>query len=324
MKSSAPPPDPNVGLAQRQMADIAHSAEQRAVANDQYFRENFAPRYLQQMDDQISMSKQAQDYSMGLAQKYDQRFWDTTAKQQDKFYADVDAYDTSQNRERLANQGMADVEQQAAIGNMSLQRGLARRGVNPGSAAYATMMADNQRQTSLARASAATMATEAARREGLGGNLTGASAGFLGTGLQAGQAGLNAVGTAQQGFNANNQQFNNALNTAGGLYGNIGNLGMQQWQTRAQMNSQNANSFNSMLGTGAGIAAGIMFSDRRLKTDIKEVGVLNIGLNVYKYRYKDGGPIHIGVMAQDVKKVKPDAVVEKVDGKHDAVDYSKL
>ena len=48
------------------------------------------------------------------------------------------------------------------------------------------------------------------------------------------------------------------------------------------------------------------------------------GLKVYKYRYKDGGPIHIGVMAQDVKKVKPDAVVEKVDGKHDAVDYSKL
>jgi len=82
---------------------------------------------------------------------------------------------------------------------------------------------------------------------------------------------------------------------------------------------------NSILGTGAGLAASMfMFSDRRLKTDISKVGELKNGLPVYKYRYKAGGPMQIGVMAQDVAKKKPDALVPKADGVYDAVDYSKL
>jgi Chaperone of endosialidase len=56
--------------------------------------------------------------------------------------------------------------------------------------------------------------------------------------------------------------------------------------------------------------AGSIFSDERLKEEISPVGKLYDGQPVYKYRYI-GSPIwQIGVMAQDVEKVVPDAVQE--------------
>lgn len=76
-----------------------------------------------------------------------------------------------------------------------------------------------------------------------------------------------------------------------------------------------------MLGLGLQ-AAPLLFSDVRLKADIKRVGTTDDGLPVYTYRYKAGGPVHMGVMAQDVAQVKPDAV-HKV-GDFLAVDYGAL
>ena len=55
-------------------------------------------------------------------------------------------------------------------------------------------------------------------------------------------------------------------------------------------------------------------SDRRVKRDIKQVGALDNGLPVYLFRYL-GNPAHqIGLMAQDVEKVKPEAVSETSSG----------
>jgi hypothetical protein len=51
------------------------------------------------------------------------------------------------------------------------------------------------------------------------------------------------------------------------------------------------------------------FSDRRLKDDIKRVGTLDNGLPVYVFRYKgDDGPT-LGLMADEVEAVNPEAVV---------------
>ena len=55
-------------------------------------------------------------------------------------------------------------------------------------------------------------------------------------------------------------------------------------------------------------------SDRRLKQDVKRVGALPNGLPLYSFRYKWGGPTFVGVMAQDVLGVMPDAVVTDPEG----------
>jgi hypothetical protein len=74
---------------------------------------------------------------------------------------------------------------------------------------------------------------------------------------------------------------------------------------------------------GLGKAA-IMASDERFKKDIEPMGEAN-GHKVYAYRYQnedDKAPKHVGVMAQEVEKTRPDAVINTPIGK--AVDYGKL
>lgn len=65
-----------------------------------------------------------------------------------------------------------------------------------------------------------------------------------------------------------------------------------------------------------------MMSDRRTKTDIKKVGKTDGGQPVYTYRYKHGGPVMMGVMAQNLEKKNPKAVQSIGGIKH--VDYSKV
>jgi hypothetical protein len=63
------------------------------------------------------------------------------------------------------------------------------------------------------------------------------------------------------------------------------------------------------------LASGAAASDIRLKKNIFKVGELDNGLNVYQYRYlgEDDGT-HIGVMAQEVKEIMPEALGPEISG----------
>ena len=95
------------------------------------------------------------------------------------------------------------------------------------------------------------------------------------------------------------------------------NLGAaeRQNQLQAQMAnaqakaSQNAGIMGAVGSIGAA-ALPLMFSDRRLKTDIEKVGKTNDGLPIYTYKYKGDKTTQMGVMAQDVEKKTPNAVKE--------------
>lgn len=89
---------------------------------------------------------------------------------------------------------------------------------------------------------------------------------------------------------------------------------MQAWQ------AQQGNPW-LQAATGLGSAA-IMASDRRLKTDVRRIGAWR-NLPLYLYRYVWGGPLRLGVMAQDVIRVRPEAIVP-MRGGYMAVDYGRL
>ncbi|HBO9747891.1 tail fiber domain-containing protein [Pseudomonas aeruginosa] len=98
----------------------------------------------------------------------------------------------------------------------------------------------------------------------------------------------------------------NAANTAGGYLTQGANA-----IASGKIGAANAygNALQSGIGTGLGLYA--LLSDRRMKVDIKRVGQTDSGLPIYTYRYKGQPTVHMGVMAQELQAVKPEAVVER-------------
>lgn len=74
-----------------------------------------------------------------------------------------------------------------------------------------------------------------------------------------------------------------------------------------------------LFGIGSSIAGALPWSDRRLKQDIKRIGATDSGTPLYSYRYIWGGPVQIGVMADEV----PEAAV-MTDSGYMQVDYGAV
>ena len=75
---------------------------------------------------------------------------------------------------------------------------------------------------------------------------------------------------------------------------------------------------------GGGRGGGGRRSDIRLKEDIVPLAQLGNGLELYRFRYKGSDrTVYVGVMAQDVQKVEPNAVWPGPDG-YLRVDYDRL
>jgi hypothetical protein len=110
----------------------------------------------------------------------------------------------------------------------------------------------------------------------------------------------------------------------------LGAAGMQYNAQMGDFNAQQAAQANfnqGLMGLGG---AGIMkYSDIRMKENIKQIHWLPNGLPVYEYEYKPefkdiaGHGVHIGVMAQQVEMVKPEAVITNANG-YKMVNYGLL
>lgn len=148
----------------------------------------------------------------------------------------------------------------------------------------------------------------------------------------------------------------NSASGIGSMYGNLGNQLNANQNTLANLNMNaftgigNANasaalanqkmdmgllgglgsfltspssSFGSSIGGSMLSGLGSLFtsSDERLKEDIAPVGSLYDGQKVYSYRYKGDSTPRVGLLAQEVEKVHPEAVKEF--GGFKAVNYGK-
>jgi hypothetical protein len=133
---------------------------------------------------------------------------------------------------------------------------------------------------------------------------------------------LNTLSALRTGAQVQNPSFVNVPQQATTSGADI--LGASQMGYNAQMGDFNARqaaqqNFNSgLMGLGA---AGIpLLSDIRTKDNIKQIHWLPNGLPVYEYEYKPewkdeaGHGKFIGVMAQDVLKVQPNAIIHRDDG----------
>jgi hypothetical protein len=99
---------------------------------------------------------------------------------------------------------------------------------------------------------------------------------------------------------------------------NVAGITQNSYQDQLQGYGLQQQQNNAMLGGLFGLAAAPLggwasggfkgISNRSAKKDIREVGRLHNGLPIYAFKYMAGGPTQLGVMADEVEKVKPLAV----------------
>jgi len=119
---------------------------------------------------------------------------------------------------------------------------------------------------------------------------------------------LNEISALMSGAQVQSPQFQQTPQAG---VGGVDYTGLVNNQYQAKVQNQNA-----MMGGLFGLASsGIgLLSDRRAKTDIRRVGELHNGLTVYSYRYKGEDETQIGLMADEVERIHPEAVVVGADG----------
>lgn len=227
------------------------------------------------------------DAASGFANVGEQNYSDMTAElaKRRAYLEAIARGDQSISREQL-RQGLA-----GTVGQLRSQVA----GASPGNAGMAALQASNN----IGRAGA-TMSGQAAL-----------------AGLQerrdAEQA-LAALSLGQRG-----QDVNVALGSRGNAITGYTN----------QIQPKGPSFWDKVLGAGVGLGGAALMSDKRLKTDIEDGDKASTrlleGLKAHVYRYKDekyGKGKQIGILAQDLERVAPQAVINTPEGK--AVDPGKL
>ena len=127
---------------------------------------------------------------------------------------------------------------------------------------------------------------------------------FPGYAQQATTGGANLMGAAQQAYSDQLGAYNAQQAESGGMLGGLFGL------AGAGIGGYFGGLDGATLGAKIGAGAGGLFSDRRLKTNIKRVGTANNGLGIYSYQYVWGSPVQLGFMADEVEQIAPHAVGE--------------
>lgn len=143
-----------------------------------------------------------------------------------------------------------------------------------------------------------------------------------------------AYQSVQAGQQARNNEIQNSLgifsafNPLSGYTGSSaqGSTGIYDNYYQSQLNAYNANKANAQAGAlgllsgitaGANAASGLLgslFSDARIKENLRPVGQLFNGLTVYAFNFPGEAVTRIGLVAQEVQQVVPEAVSQSDEG----------
>lgn len=135
------------------------------------------------------------------------------------------------------------------------------------------------------------------------------------------QAANQATLTGQQQANqtlANNASIFSLFNPLNGYSAGAGtpNIDIYGNKYQSEMNAYgakanaNQNAWGTLLGAGGTAAA---FSDARIKQNLRPVAVMPNGITVYAFNFP-GSPTQLGVIAQEVQEIIPEAVTQGPEG----------
>ena len=339
-KKDAAAPDPAVGQAAMRQIALAEKQweEYTREGGDRDWMKDLTNRAVATYENTQKKSAEMADYQMAQSQRRDDEYWNSTVPYQGMVDDNIERLYSDAGIQNQVNNATADVNAAMSNAQAQAQRGLTRMGVNPNSGAYGNMANATSLQQATAMASAANKTRTAAEQAGLasrfqslgaklglaglGATNAGLATSALGTGLSA-AGGMTGAGANM--INTNNSTFNSAMN---GM-----SQGLSAWNTTDanrmnginQANNASGEFWGTVMGAGATLGAAGIKSDRRLKHDIVLVGKdETTGLNLYEFKYIGGtGQRFIGVMADEVEQVFPQAVFEMPDG-FKAVNYAAI
>lgn len=134
---------------------------------------------------------------------------------------------------------------------------------------------------------------------------------------------LNMLNALRTGNQVNLPQFGNVAGGSQIQAAPIFQGAQSQFNAALQNYQQQIAARNGVLGAIGSVGSAIAMSDRRLKENIRLVGKLASGLKLYLYNYIGSRRCRVGVMADEVEKIFPRAVLMQENG-FNAVDYSRI
>lgn len=326
-KGSKPPDYKPLAEASRESAQIMAELgrEQLDFAKTQY--QDSLPMFQELVQQQLDIGNQTK----AQAEDYYNYMVDNQRPVEGALNKEAMAAGSPEMQELAAGKAMAD----ARTGYTGALNTAVRQGVRYG---YDPMkMAAGAGATGLGYASLqASMANDAREKEksmgyakkldvaGLYRGLPGASQGAYNVALNAGNsAGANKMAPGNN-YMAGMGQGANTIGAGRQMYQG-GLQGVLNAQTNmAGINAQAAAGEAQGIGTAVGMAAAaMMMSDRRLKRNVVKIGTRSDGLSIYAYEYVWGGGMQIGVMADEVAEIYPNAVLMTASG-YQAVDYARI
>lgn len=340
---SAPAADPNIGIAQRELSALAK--EQWSKFTTDIYPEMLKQSQQQEVraDEQWAMTKDVTNTQLGQAKKAYERYEQGAIPAMEKLKADADQFNEEGYREQLAQSAKADLS--SSMENQRQQQTMRQRayGIDPTSGTAQMASAGVSAGQALLEAQAMNQTRQAAKDVGLQkqANVYNMYAGLPAQGNASTGIALGATGQGFAGGNAsiaNFGQTGSALNagasTAGGMWNNVGNLGIGATNAANQAAANQASAANaSAAGLGSAIGTGAALymksgSDINIKQDVKRIGTLLNDVPLYSYHYKPeyrdtwGHGPQVGVMAHEVEHI-PGAVSLHADG-YKVVDYTKV
>lgn len=259
--SKPPPPDPNIGLAEKGQADLAKQQQD-------FYQTNIAPAELQQMQQQTQIageqakSQEAlQNYQLGVSQQLNDQYQKNFAPVVNSVATDAQQADSAGYQQGLVDQATTTAGQQFQSTNAGLQRDLAARGIDPGSGNAIAAMAGSRDSEGLARAQAANSTRLAAKQmgwqaavqaAGVGQGLVGST---LGASQASGASGVNAAQVAATGMNAVSQAQGVNSQYTGSQSGNLnslGELGVNNYAAGVQATQAANGPMNALAGAAMG------------------------------------------------------------------------
>lgn len=344
--------DPQITEAARASAATAARAQQFA---EDYYTKVVTPMNEKMMAaSEVTQSKLNRMYDLNAEQMEaaSARYQKYGVPAENRYYDMVSEYSAPAEQERQAALAKGDLGVAMRNQEQARMRQFGGLGIDPTSPAAISAATDASVMNAAAEAGAMNRARGAARELGM--KLTSDAANF-GRGGQSGilQFGGAAQGNTQGAFGTAqgalgsamgaggfvNQGYNTALQGYGQNLGAYTSLGNTSMNTQAQQQAAMMSGLGSMAGAlgGAALGGGGIFgkaltaapSDVRLKQNIKHIGDLKMGVKLYSFEYKPefqdelGHGTFVGVMAQELIKVMPEAVSFRPDG-YMLVNYEML